>query len=120
MIVQYASDLHLEFPENKHFLKTNPLKPIGDVLVLAGDIVPFAVMDKHNGFFGYISDNFEATYCIPGNHEYYYFDLAVNCRILNENIRTNVHLGNNLSMGQDSVRLVLVYEYQINNITFAQ
>ena len=106
MTVQYASDLHLEFPQNKEFMKENHLQPRGDVLLLAGDVVPFALMDKHQDFFSYISDHFQTTYWIPGNHEYYYFDLAKKCGTLNENIRTNVHLVNNVTIEKDAIRFI--------------
>ena len=33
MKIQYCSDLHLEFEENKKFLKQNPIKPVGDILI---------------------------------------------------------------------------------------
>lgn len=104
--LQYASDLHLEFPENSAFLKTNPIKPMGDVLVLAGDIVLFTEMEKYSDFFSYLSDNFQTTYWIPGNHEYYHSDAFKRTGILHETIKSNVFLVNNTVAIHDDVKLV--------------
>jgi predicted phosphohydrolase len=106
MIIQYASDLHLEFPHNQRFLKTNPLQPKGEVLILAGDVVPFVALDQHKDFFDYLSDHFKVTYWIPGNHEYYQFDLQQKCGMINEAIRENVHLVNNMTVMLDEVQFI--------------
>lgn len=122
MLLQYASDLHIEFPANKEFLKQHPLQAVGDVLILAGDIVPFAVMDKHKDFFSYLADNFKTTYWLPGNHEYYRFDIAEKSGVLHETIRSNVFLVNNISVVHEHVKLIFstlwshispVYRWQI-------
>lgn len=106
MRIQYCSDLHLEFPENKTFLRSNPLAPAGDVLILAGDVVPFAEMEKHSDFFNYLADTFETTYWLPGNHEYYHSDASERSGTLNEKIRSNVLLINNQTIKVHNTKLV--------------
>jgi 3',5'-cyclic AMP phosphodiesterase CpdA len=95
MKIQYASDLHLEFPANSTFLKLNPLQPIGDILILGGDVVPFQLMKQYKDFFKFCSEHFEVTYWIPGNHEYYYGELGNRIGSFKEDIFSNVHLVNN-------------------------
>ena len=78
MKIQYASDLHLEFSENYSFLKRNPLKPVGDILVLAGDI-GYLNDDNYrsHSFWDWASDNFSQVIVVVGNHELYkYYDLT--------------------------------------------
>ncbi len=106
MKLQYYSDLHLEFQENKNYLKCFPLKPEGEILLLAGDVMLFMLMKEQNDFFNYCSDNFETTYWIPGNHEYYHFDLAGVKTPLNEKIRENVFLLNNQTITYKDVELI--------------
>jgi len=106
MKIQYCSDLHLEFPDNERFLKTTPLKVEGDILILAGDIVPFKVMGKFNDFFDFASENYKYTYWIAGNHEYYHYDIAEKGTVFNEKIRENVFLVNNISVIHDNVKFI--------------
>jgi hypothetical protein len=36
MILQYCSDLHLEFPQNEAYIKATPIQPTGDILIFGG------------------------------------------------------------------------------------
>lgn len=98
MKIQYCSDLHLEFEKNNSFILKNPLKIKGEILILAGDIVPILDEFLILNFFDYISANFEIVYWIPGNHEFYHNDLQnfkSNSKI---KIRKNVFIVNNCAI----------------------
>jgi Icc-related predicted phosphoesterase len=104
--IQYCSDLHLEFPENETFLRKHPIKPVGDILIMAGDIIPFNIIDKFDVFFDELSEKYEQVYWIPGNHEYYYADIQKRTGSFCEEIRKNVSLLNNYVLHFQSTKLV--------------
>lgn len=109
MRIQYASDLHLEFSVNKKYLERHLIKPAGEILVLAGDVVPFAKISKAMPFLQRLADSYEHIYWIPGNHEYYYGDIPYNKNPLDsfeEKIFPNLSLVNNKTIELEQVRLV--------------
>ncbi|KVV16427.1 metallophosphoesterase [Flavobacterium sp. TAB 87] len=106
MNIQYCSDLHLEFLDNRKWVLDNPIDPKGDILILAGDIVLFKEMHQHQKFFDYVSEHFEHTFWIPGNHEYYNSDITKRSSSFEEQIRHNVTLLNNTVKTIDGVRFV--------------
>ncbi|MDD5570684.1 MAG: metallophosphoesterase [Bacteroidales bacterium] len=106
MKIQYCSDLHLEFTQNNDFLKRNPLIPKGDILLLAGDIIPLHDKYLKHSFFDYISDNFEQIYWVAGNHEFFQRDMMEFEDTMNIKIRKNVKLVNNLSLEYKGIKFL--------------
>lgn len=100
MKIQYCSDLHLEFSENLQYLKEFPLQPTGEILILAGDIVPFEQIDKYQRFFNKLAKDYEMVYWLPGNHEYYNYDVSSKSGSFIEKIKKNVWLVNNTTINR--------------------
>lgn len=105
MKFQYLSDLHLEFPSNKKWVKKN-IRPIGEYLLIAGDTGYLTSSRKNHiyenycdDFHKYCSDNWKQTILIPGNHEYYgKYPIVKNdycASTINNKIYSNVTLLNN-------------------------
>ncbi|MEL7006164.1 MAG: metallophosphoesterase [Bacteroidota bacterium] len=95
MKIQYCSDLHLEFPDNREYIRQNPIKPVGDILILAGDIIPFARRELADNFFDTVSNDFKQVYWVPGNHEYYGYNIQDLNGLVSDQIRDNVWLTSN-------------------------
>lgn len=69
MIIQIASDLHLNHQESDKVEEY--IVPKGDVLVLAGDIGNLHRYDQLFTFLQKVSELFQYVLYVPGNHEYY-------------------------------------------------
>ena len=109
MKIQYASDLHLEFPENSEYLKENPLKVTGEILILAGDIHVFDPEKKfmEEPFWDWASEHYKQVIVIFGNHEFYYdYNLSQMKDGFKYKIRENVYYYYNCVISIDDVDII--------------
>lgn len=106
MKIQYCSDLHLEFDHNDKFLRNKPLTINGDILILAGDIIPLNDKFLSNPFFRFVSDNYKKVFWIPGNHEFYHNDITEYSHSYNIKISANIDIVNNLEITYENIRFV--------------
>lgn len=81
--IQFVSDLHLEFPDNRAWLAAHPLEATGDILLIAGDTAYLDLPDsgretyKAYDFWDWASRNYKQVIVCLGNHDFYgYYDLA--------------------------------------------
>lgn len=106
MLFQYASDLHLEFKENAYYFASRPLIPSAPVLLLAGDICTLKNLERFDEVLDMLSRQFDQVYWIPGNHEYYHFDLFNKCGSFATRLRHNVFLVNDFAVTIEGSRLI--------------
>ena len=107
MIVQYCSDLHLEFPRNQKWLSSNPIEPLGDILVIAGDTYYLNLNYSNLEFIHRVSEAFHQVYLIPGNHEYYGgYDVSTALEATMESIMDNVFMVNNQSIDIEGTKFI--------------
>lgn len=106
MTIQYCSDLHLEFHDNELFLHAFPIIPSAEILILAGDIVPFYKMHHFEKFFDKLAVQFKKVYWLPGNHEYYQGNVAMDRGTRHDQIRKNIFIVNNYTVETSNKRII--------------
>ena len=96
--IQFVSDLHLEFPENREWLAAHPLEVTGDILLIAGDTAyldkPESGSDTYSqySFWDWASKNYKQVIVCLGNHDFYgYYNLSTMPDGYCKEIRPNVH-----------------------------
>jgi len=106
MKIQYCSDLHLEFEHNSTYISKKPLTVTGDILILAGDIIPLHDEFFNNSFFSFIGQNYKQVFWVPGNHEFYYKDIAAYHKSYNIQVRDNINIVNNIALKYVDIQFV--------------
>lgn len=107
MIVQYCSDLHLEFQANSQYLKMNPIEKYGDILIIAGDFFLLSKSaDKIKWFIEEYSAYFKYIFWLPGNHEYYDSNANEASLQMYKEIAPNFFLINNKTIHFDKLSII--------------
>lgn len=73
MLIQYVSDIHLEFHDKQNKGSIEPsmfVKPVAPTLVLAGDIGA-PELKSYGVFLSWCSSNWNHVFLVAGNHEFY-------------------------------------------------
>ncbi|GIW22933.1 MAG: metallophosphatase [Candidatus Sericytochromatia bacterium] len=107
MKVQFVSDLHLEYEENRNYFKENPIKEFGEVLILAGDIVNEIDREKANDFFEDIEKKFDLIISAFGNHEFYLNNLDFSLPSYKKELSKNHLLLNNETICYKNCRFII-------------
>ena len=112
--IQYVSDLHLEFPQNRQWLAKHPLEVTGDILLVAGDTAYLDLPDSNRDtysayqFWDWASDHYSRVIVCFGNHDFYgYYDLATMSNGFCKEIRHNVYAYYNNVVHLDGIDLIV-------------
>ena len=98
--------MHLEFEPNRSYLTSSGLKVGGDILILAGDIVPLHDEFLNDSFFSFISQNFRQIFWVPGNHEYYYKNISDYSSSFNIKMHGNINIVNNIELQYRGIQFI--------------
>ncbi len=105
---------HLEFEQNRKWLRAHPLKVTGDILLVAGDTayldLPESGCDTYSqySFWDWASEHYRQVIVCLGNHDFYgYYDLATMPGGYCRRIRQNVHAYYNAVVHIDNVDVIV-------------
>lgn len=112
--IQYVSDLHLEFPQNRQWIEEHPLEVTGDILLIAGDTAYLDLPDSKNDtysaykFWDWASKHYNQVIVCLGNHDFYgYYDLHAMPNGFCKQIRHNIHAYYNSVVHLDGIDIIV-------------
>lgn len=107
MLLQFASDLHLENPANRDYVINGGLRALGECLILAGDVALLSDLHAFDWFWDWCGQHYRQTWIVPGNHEFYgQAEASLSGDVLRLALRSNVEYLNNVSVEYEGVHIV--------------